>query len=87
MSTTDRNGDPIVSDILDIIDRESTRYKVAIGVAAYVREREVAALKQALQVQVTIDGISYVMSRDIEHQLAIAQQQPTDTPPESSTEQ
>lgn len=46
MSNTDRNGDPLVSDILDIIDRDNSRYKVAVAVAAYIRRAEVAARKR-----------------------------------------
>lgn len=37
-SKTDRNGDPIVGDVLDIIDKgDSQRYKVAVRVAEYIR--------------------------------------------------
>lgn len=39
MSKTDRNGDPIVGDILDIIDKERSRYKVAVAIAAYIRKK------------------------------------------------
>lgn len=39
-SNTDRNGDPIVGDILDLIDQgDSKRYAVAVRVAAYVRQQ------------------------------------------------
>lgn len=37
---TDRNGDPLVSDILDIIDEKRTRYAVALAIAEYIREQE-----------------------------------------------
>lgn len=35
---TDRNGDPLVSKILDIIDEHRSRYAVALAVAEYIRE-------------------------------------------------
>lgn len=45
---TDRNGDPIVGDILDIIDKgESKRYAVAVRVAEYVRNRITQAERRA----------------------------------------
>lgn len=39
----DRNGDPIVSDILNIIDVERTRYAVAQAVAKYIATRQLSA--------------------------------------------
>lgn len=38
--TTDRNGDVLVGDILDIIDKDPSRYRVAQALAKYVRERD-----------------------------------------------
>lgn len=38
MTSTDKNGDPLVGDILDIIDKERSRYKVAVAIAEYIRE-------------------------------------------------
>lgn len=35
--TSDRNGDPIVGAVLDIIDDKHSRYAVAVAVAEYVR--------------------------------------------------
>lgn len=37
---TDRNGDPLVSDILNIIDEKHSRYAVVLAIAEYIRKRE-----------------------------------------------
>jgi hypothetical protein len=36
--STDRNGDQLAGDILDIIDKHRSRYAVAVAVAAYIRD-------------------------------------------------
>lgn len=48
-TSTDRNGDPVVGNILDIIDQERTRYKVAVAVATYAKEQRDQALDDLLE--------------------------------------
>lgn len=48
-SITDRNGDPIVGDILDIIDKNSKRYAVAVAIAEYVRDSHNRLLDELLE--------------------------------------
>lgn len=47
LSKTDRNSNPVVGKILDIIDEKRSRYAVAVAVADYVAEQvQSARVKQ-----------------------------------------
>lgn len=46
---TDRNNDPLVSAILDIIDEKHSRYAVAVAIAEYVRGLQGTAHREGIE--------------------------------------
>lgn len=48
-SETDLNGNPIVGAVLDIIDTERSRYKVAVATAAYIDSYASKKVVEALE--------------------------------------
>lgn len=52
--TTDRNGDVLVGDILDIIDKDPSRYRVAQALAKYVRERDQQRFTKTMEIVHTV---------------------------------
>lgn len=63
VSNTDRNGDKLVGEVLDIIDRDNSRYQVAQGVAASIREGYIA--KETYQLD--IESVHKMYRREIDH--------------------
>lgn len=63
MSKTDRNGNLIVGDILDLIDKNNNRYAVALAVAEYIKSRYISKAEVRVALSTVPSGVDETCHR------------------------